>query len=101
MFDAAQTVRQRTASILFMIETLNQYERTANELLASSDKHAIAQAARLLALYVGYYQLRYGPVPPSALPTGNSVSTPEEIADRAEAMRVLAAALCITGTIAD
>lgn len=83
------------------LETLNQYERTANELLAASDKHAVEQAARLLALYVGHYQLRYGPIPPSAFATGRALSIPEQIADRAEAMRVLAAALCISGAVSD
>ena len=80
------------------LETLNEYEQVANRLLAVSDKRAVERAARVLALYVGHYQLRHGPISTAALAAIDTASpTHAQIADRAEAMRVLAAALTIAG----
>ncbi|MGZ8230880.1 MAG: hypothetical protein ACXWUS_14680 [Burkholderiales bacterium] len=85
----------------FALETLNEYERLANELLASSDKPAVERAARVLALYVGHYQMRYGPIKTAALAIIDSASpSGPQIADRAEAMRVLAAALTVAAVTA-
>lgn len=82
-------------------DTLYQYQQTADELLARADKAVVERVARILALYVGYYQLRHGPIPPTALPTPDEiVSSPEQLADRVEAMRVLAAALAIASAAA-
>ena len=69
-------------------ETLEEYDRLANELLLASDKATVEQTARLLALYVGYYQRRYGLV-------DSQRSAEEQLADSAEGMRVLAAALTL------
>jgi hypothetical protein len=90
-------------SQLDALETLNEYEHAADRLLAVSDKSAVARAARVLALYVGYYQLRYGPIGTAALATrDDTLPTAEQIADRVEAMRVLAAALTVAGvTLSD
>lgn len=80
------------------LETLNEYEQAANRLLAVSDKPKVERAARVLALYVGHYQLRHGPIGTAALSVIDTASpTHAQIADRAEAMRVLAAALTIAG----
>jgi hypothetical protein len=82
-------------------ETLCQYQQTADELLAAADKAVVERVARMLALYVGYYQLRHGPIPPTALaPADEVVSSAEQLADRVEAMRVLAAALTIASAAA-
>jgi len=84
------------------LETLSHYERTANALLAASGKHAVEHAARVLALYVGHYQRRHGPIDTAALAApDNGMPTPEQIADRVEAMRVLAAALVIAAAAND
>ena len=77
-------------------ETLNEYEQLANQLLVLADPRAIAHAARILALYVGHYQLRYGPIASDALDSINSTSpTAQQVADRVEAMRILAAAIAV------
>jgi hypothetical protein len=77
-------------------ETLHEYERVANQLLAASERDAVKRAVRVLALYVGHYQLRYGPIDTAYLAALNSTSpSAEQIADRVEAMRVLAAALAV------
>jgi hypothetical protein len=76
---------------------LADYQALAEQLTASADKTAIAETARLLAVYVGYYQRRYGPIEPKRLATLQTESaTEEQAADLAEAMRCLAAALTIT-----
>lgn len=75
---------------------LGEYERLANDLLFATDNKAISAAARILALYVGHYQLRYGPIRRDRLDSINSKSpTARQIAERIEAMRVLAAALAL------
>ena len=85
----------------FALERLNEYERLANELLAASDKPAVERAARVLALYVGHYQMRYGPIKTATLAIIDSASpSGPQIADRAEAMRVLAAALTLAAVTA-
>jgi hypothetical protein len=85
----------------YALDTLNEYEQLANQLLAVSDKKAIERVARALALYVGHYQVRYGPIGIAALTAiNNTISTEEQIADRAEALRVLAAALTVAGIAA-
>ena len=78
------------------MELLSEYERLANDLLFVTDNKAIAAAARILALYVGHYQLRYGPIRRDRLDSINSKSpTARQIAERIEAMRVLGAALAL------
>src|SRR5688572_27379396 len=78
------------------MEVLNEYERLANDLLFVTDNSAIIAAARILALYVGHYQLRYGPIRRDRLDSINSKSpTAQQIAERMEAMRVLSAALTL------
>lgn len=80
------------------MEVLSEYERLANNLLFVTDSTAIAAAARILALYVGHYQLRYGPLSSDQLVSINSKSpTAEQIAERIEAMRALGAALAVGG----
>jgi hypothetical protein len=66
------------------------------------DKTAIAETARLLALYVGHYQRRYGPIDIAALATlRTGTLTDEQAADLAEAMRCLAAALTLARVKSD
>src|SRR5687768_5060629 len=78
------------------MEVLSEYERLANDLLFVTDNSAIIAAARILALYVGHYQLRYGPIRRDRLDSINSKSpTAKQIAERIEAMRVLSAALAL------
>lgn len=82
-------------------ERLEQCEQAADQLLAASEKPVVERAARVLALYVGYYQLRHGTVPPTALAPENETSaSAEQLADRIEAMRVLAAALTVARAVA-
>ena len=77
-------------------ETLEQYEQAANHLLAVSEKPVLIAAMRVLAGYVGHYQLRYGPIGATAWAGINSpVSSAAEVADRIEALRVLASALTL------
>ena len=87
------------AAIAF--EVLNEYERAANELLAVCDKQAVVRAARVLALCVGQYQLRYGPIDSAPVGDMNSPSpTEQQTADRIEALRVLSASLTL-GLVSD
>lgn len=80
------------------LETLHEYEQVANRLLAASGKPTVERAARVLASYVGHYQLRYGLISTAALAAIDTAQpTQTQIADRVEAMRVLAAALTIAG----
>ena len=80
-------------------ETLKEYERCANHLLAVSNRAAVEEAARILASYVAHYQLRYGPIGTSAKADVTSeVTRVERATDRTEALRVLAAALTVGGT---
>ena len=82
------------------IETLKEYERCANHLLAVSDRAAVEEAARILASYVGHYQRRYGPIDTAALADMTSeIVTAEQVEDRTEALRVLAAALAVGGAL--
>ena len=83
------------------LETLNEYERLATELLAASDKSTVERAARVLALHVGHYQLRHGPISTAVLAAIDTVSpTANQLGDRIEAMRVLAAALTVAAVTA-
>ena len=78
------------------IETLKEYERCANHLMAASDRAALEEAARILASHVGHYQRRYGPIGTADLANMKSdTMTSEQAADRTEALRVLAAALTV------
>jgi len=81
-------------------ETLHEYEQTADALLKASPRHAVERAARVLALYVGHYQRRYGLIAPtdSAVPDFGPL-TAEQLADRVEGMRVLAAALAVARAV--
>jgi len=44
-------------------EDLAAYVRLADQLIDATGKEDLADAARLLALYCGYYQTRFGDVP--------------------------------------
>jgi hypothetical protein len=78
------------------LEVLGEYERLANDLLFVTDNRAIIAAARILALYVGHYQHRYGPIRRDRMDSINSKSpTVDQIQERIEAMRVLGAALAL------
>jgi hypothetical protein len=78
-------------------DTLREYERVADQLLAAAQRDAVERAVRVLALYTGHYQLRHGLIDTAYLAALNSTSPSEEqIADRVEAMRVLAAALAVS-----
>jgi hypothetical protein len=81
-------------------ETLHEYEHTADALLTVSPRPAVERAARVLALYVGHYQRRHGLLSPTELsiPACGPL-TAEQLADRVEAMRVLAAALVLAGVV--
>jgi hypothetical protein len=82
-------------------ETLKAYEQVADRLLDTCDKRTLADTARVLALYVGYYQRRHGPVAIEALADLTSESTSgDRREDRAEGMRALAAALTLSAGLA-
>jgi hypothetical protein len=79
---------------------LLDYRECADRLFAVANPSAIEDAARTLALYVGYYQRRHGPISISALTTLSSeTASPEQFADFAEGMRCLAAALTLANTL--
>ena len=94
-------LRQTTPGAMCMarpVETLKEYERCANHLLAVSDRAAVEEAARILASYVAHYQLRYGPISTSAKAhVPSEITTTRLATDRTEALRVLAAALTVGG----
>ena len=82
-------------------ETLTAYEHVADRLLDTCDKPTVAAAARVLALYVGYYQRRHGPIGIEALADLTSeLTTGDHRDDRAEGMRALAAALTLCAGLA-
>jgi hypothetical protein len=99
--EASYVVGRRHDSDAMVHETAKAYEQVADGLLAMCDKQVIAQAARVLGLYVGYYQRRYGPIGTDAFTarSGDSAS-PEQAADFAEGMRALAAALTLSAGVA-
>jgi hypothetical protein len=82
-------------------DTLEAYQQAADRLLDSCDKRTVAEAARLLALYVGHYQRRHGPIGIEALAdlTGD-LPDGDHRDDRAEGMRALAAALTLSAGLA-
>lgn len=45
------------------IEQFRQYNELANQLIEASTKEDMAEAARLLALNVAHYQMKYGELP--------------------------------------
>ena len=81
-------------------ETLTEYELAASHLLTVSTREAMERAARVLASYVGHYQLRHGVIPAADLA---SINSPEpsigEITARVEALRILAAALTLAAVV--
>jgi hypothetical protein len=82
------------------LERLVDYRECADRLFAIANPRAIEDAARTLALYVGYYQRRHGPISIGALATLSSeTASPEQVADLAEGMRCLAAALTLANTL--
>jgi hypothetical protein len=82
--------------MLTALETLKVYQDAADHLLSVSDKTALVTATRMLAAYVGHYQLRYGPIRATALiEVDKQAATPGQVADRAEGLRVLASALTV------
>jgi hypothetical protein len=46
-----------------LVEDFASYARLADELIETATKEEIAEAARLLALNIGWYHQRYGDVP--------------------------------------
>jgi hypothetical protein len=83
-----------------VLERLLDYRECADRLFGLANPRAIEAAARTLALYVGYYQRRHGPISISALATLSSeTASPEQVADLAEGMRCLAAALTLANTL--
>ena len=86
----------KSAMSAIKMAVLGEYQRVANELIAITDSKAIVAAVRMLALYVGHYQLRYGPIRHEGSDEIDSPSpTEQQIAERIEAMRVLSAALTL------
>jgi hypothetical protein len=82
------------------LEHLQDYRECADRLFAVAKSGAVEQAARVLALYVGYYQRRHGVISISDLETLSRGSpTIEHAADLAEGMRCLAAALTLANTM--
>ena len=76
------------------------YRECADRLFAAAGTRAVEEAARVLALYVGYYQRRHGVISISDLETLSRGSpTIEHAADLAEGMRCLAAALTLANTM--
>ena len=45
------------------LEAFRQYSKLADMLIEASSKEEVAEAARLLALNVAHYQMKYGPLP--------------------------------------
>jgi hypothetical protein len=77
-------------------ETLTEYELVVKRLLEHATKEVTGRAARVLASYVGYYQLRHGTISQADLAAVNTAQPGAgEITARVEALRVLAAALTL------
>jgi hypothetical protein len=84
------------------LERLLDYREGADRLFATADPRAVEEAARVLALYVGYYQRRHGLISIGDLATLSSESpTAEQVADIAEGMRCLVAALALANVMRD
>jgi hypothetical protein len=82
--------------MLPILETLKEYDDAANHLLAISDRPVLITAARVLAAYVGHYQLQYGPIGAPAIADMNTtLPSSAQLADRIEGLRVLASALTL------
>lgn len=77
-------------------ETLAEYERVVAGLLTHANTAALERTARLLASYVGHYQLRHGIISAADIASINNMTPSEtELIARIEALRVLAAALSV------
>ena len=80
-------------------ETLIEYERMADRLLEQSTKAQMKRVIRVLASYVGHYQLRHGVISAADLVTINStIPDTAEIAAKIEALRIIAAALTLASS---
>jgi hypothetical protein len=79
-------------------EILIEYELMVDRLLEHSSKQVTARAARVLASYVGYYQLRHGVISEADLAAISAEQPGVGVAPapaRLEELRVLAAALTL------
>ena len=77
-------------------ETLAEYERVVAGLFTHANPAALERTARLLASYVGHYQLRHGMISAADIASINSMTpSATELIARIEALRVLAAALSV------
>ena len=81
-------------------DTLAEYERRTSGLLKVSDKKILEGAARILASYVGHYQLRHGMISAADLATIHSARPGKvQLEARVEALRVLGAALALARAV--
>ena len=80
-------------------ERLQNYRERADRLLKLAGTRAVEEAARTLALYVGYYQRRHGPIPVNAMLTLSGTPTVDQIADFSEGVRCLAAVFALTNSL--
>lgn len=83
--------------------TLKDYHELSKQLLAVADKATVEEAARVLAVHVGYYQRRYGTVPMeetlAALHSDNP--TGDQLDDLAAGMKCLVAVLALATGVVD
>ncbi len=64
------------------LTTFQQYYALADRLIAQSSKEAVAECARLLALNLAHYEMRYGALPLDDTLTALSADEPND--DQAE-----------------
>ena len=82
---------------------LREYRELVKQVLAVADKEIVEEVAGVLAAHIGYYQRRFGPVPMEEALAGLHSDNPtdEQIAELAEGMQTLVAALLLATGVAD
>ena len=83
---------------------LREYHALVKQVLGVADKDVVEEVARVLAAHIGHYQRRYGKIPIEETLASLHADEPsdEQIADLAEGMQTLIAALMLaTGATDD
>lgn len=85
------------------LEKLIEYHGLLKQILAAADKHAIEEAARVLAAQVGYYERHYGKVPMEETLASFHAEYPsnEQLGELAQGMETLLAVLMLATGVAD
>lgn len=82
---------------------LKDYHELAKQLMAVADKRTIEEAARVLAVHVGYYERRYGKIAmeETLAALHSEQPTSEQLADLSAGMQCLVAVLVLATGVAD